>query len=260
MTVVNVEEFRYRLTRWMINRYIAFSEVKNSEFQDILKSVNGSINDYLVRSENTIRNVLRFIDDLSTEPQFQDNFSILFERLWTQVLSGDLPERWVSSDARSRGGVEDQATLPMARDPSSPQALRNEEWLRQKDEALTKFISQLEAFQREEGPDHTFYGSKRWQDFQPILTELDDIWRNRIFFTTDPVGPKKFDDPKFSIGFALNNVRPHDQVCVLFGEPRLYILRERPRGLYEFVSDAYIDGLITGKGCENLQGRVFAIS
>ena len=55
-TVVNVDEFRYCLTRWMVNRHVAFIEVENSDFQDILKSVNGSINDYLVRSGNTIRN------------------------------------------------------------------------------------------------------------------------------------------------------------------------------------------------------------
>lgn len=40
MTVVNVDEFRYRLTRWMVNRHVAFSEVENSDFQDMLKSVN----------------------------------------------------------------------------------------------------------------------------------------------------------------------------------------------------------------------------
>ena len=55
-TVVNVDEFRYRLTRWMINRHVLFSEVENSNFQDILKSVNGLINEYLVQSRNTIRN------------------------------------------------------------------------------------------------------------------------------------------------------------------------------------------------------------
>ena len=56
MTVINIDKFRYYLTRWMINRYIAFVEVKNSDFQDILKSINGLINDYLIRLRNTIRN------------------------------------------------------------------------------------------------------------------------------------------------------------------------------------------------------------
>ena len=55
-TVINVDEFRYRLTRWMVNRHVAFIEVENSDFQDMLKSINGSINNYLVRSGNTIRN------------------------------------------------------------------------------------------------------------------------------------------------------------------------------------------------------------
>ena len=40
----------------MVNCHVAFVEVENSDFQDMLKSVNGSINDYLVRLGNTIRN------------------------------------------------------------------------------------------------------------------------------------------------------------------------------------------------------------
>ena len=38
----------------MVNRYIPFVEVENSNFQDILKSINSSINDYLVRLGNTM--------------------------------------------------------------------------------------------------------------------------------------------------------------------------------------------------------------
>ena len=56
LTVINVNEFRYRVTRWIFNRHVAFSEVENEDFQDMLRSVNPSINDYLVRSGNTIRN------------------------------------------------------------------------------------------------------------------------------------------------------------------------------------------------------------
>ena len=54
--VINVDKFRYCLTRWMINRHVLFSEVENSDFQDMLKSINGLINKYLVWLGNTIRN------------------------------------------------------------------------------------------------------------------------------------------------------------------------------------------------------------
>ena len=40
----------------MVNRHVAFSEVENSNFQDLLKSLNGLVNDYLVCLGNTIRN------------------------------------------------------------------------------------------------------------------------------------------------------------------------------------------------------------
>ena len=40
----------------MVNCHVAFVEVKNSNFQDILKSVNSLINNYLVYLGNMIRN------------------------------------------------------------------------------------------------------------------------------------------------------------------------------------------------------------
>ena len=40
----------------MVNYHVTFIKVKNSDFQNILKSINSLINDYLIRLENTIRN------------------------------------------------------------------------------------------------------------------------------------------------------------------------------------------------------------
>ena len=54
--VINIDKFRYRLTRQIVNCYVAFVKVKNSNFQNILKSINSLINNYLVRLENTIHN------------------------------------------------------------------------------------------------------------------------------------------------------------------------------------------------------------
>jgi hypothetical protein len=55
MTVVNVDEFRYRLTRWIVNCHIPFNKVEHPDFQALFKSVNSSITSYLIRSGNTIR-------------------------------------------------------------------------------------------------------------------------------------------------------------------------------------------------------------
>ena len=56
VSTVNVDTFRYCLTRWIVNRHIPFTEVEGSDFQALLKSLNGSVTDYLVKSGDTIRN------------------------------------------------------------------------------------------------------------------------------------------------------------------------------------------------------------
>ena len=55
MTVTNVETFRYKLTRWMVNRHISFMEVEDEDFRDLVKCLNPSIKDYLVKTGNSIR-------------------------------------------------------------------------------------------------------------------------------------------------------------------------------------------------------------
>jgi hypothetical protein len=99
MTIINVNEFRYRLTRWMINRHIAFSEVENSDFQDMLKSINGSINDYLVRSGNTIRN---WVEDDFLEAKRLVQDEVLARALSKIHVSCDL---WTSPNGYAMCGV-----------------------------------------------------------------------------------------------------------------------------------------------------------
>ena len=55
MTVTSVETFRYRLTRWMVNRHISFVEVEDEDFRELLKSLKPSVKDYLVKTGNSIR-------------------------------------------------------------------------------------------------------------------------------------------------------------------------------------------------------------
>ena len=70
----------------MVNRHVAFVEVENSDFQDMLKSVNGSINDYLVRSGNTIRNWV------------EDDFIEAKRLIWEEVIARALSKIHVSCD------------------------------------------------------------------------------------------------------------------------------------------------------------------
>lgn len=55
MTVLNVDTFRYRLTRWMVNRHISFVKVEDDDFRELMKCLNPSIKDYLVKTGNSIR-------------------------------------------------------------------------------------------------------------------------------------------------------------------------------------------------------------
>ena len=98
-TVVNVDEFRYRLTRWMVNRHVAFIEVENSDFQDMLKSVNSSINDYLVRSGNTIRN---WVEDDFIEVKRLVRDEVIARALSKIHVSCDL---WTSPNGYAMCGV-----------------------------------------------------------------------------------------------------------------------------------------------------------
>ena len=98
-TIVNVDEFRYRLTRWMVNRHVAFVEVENSDFQDMLKSVNSSINDYLVRSGNTIRN---WVEDDFIEAKRLIREEVIARALSKIHVSCDL---WTSPNGYAMCGI-----------------------------------------------------------------------------------------------------------------------------------------------------------
>jgi hypothetical protein len=124
----------------------------------------------------------------------------------------------------------------------APDAFSDDAWFKEKDDTLIDIRKRLENLQSCAGPEDTDDSSEAWHRFQIIFQKLDDIWRNRVFFTTK----------KGRIGFASDRIRPGDHVCVFFGESHMYVLRDEPTGLYKFVSDAYVDGYITGHGCENL--------
>jgi hypothetical protein len=128
----------------------------------------------------------------------------------------------------------------------APDAFSDDAWFNEKDDTLIDVRKRLENLKICAGPEDTDDSSEAWHRFQIIFQKLDDIWRNRGFFTTK----------KGRIGFASDRISPGDHVCVFFGESNMYVLRDRPAGCYKFVSDAYVDGYITGHGCENLLNHV----
>ena len=53
---VNVDNFRFHMLRWIVECHIPFSIVEDQNFQLMMKSVNSTVQDYLVKSGDTIRN------------------------------------------------------------------------------------------------------------------------------------------------------------------------------------------------------------
>jgi hypothetical protein len=126
--------------------------------------------------------------------------------------------------------------------PDAPDAFSDDVWFKEKNDTLVDVRKRLENLKICTGPEDTDDSSEAWHRFLIIFQKLDDIWRNRVFFSTK----------KGRIGFASDRISPGDHVCVFFGESHLYVLRDRSAGFYKFVSDAYVDGYITGHGCDNL--------
>ena len=48
------------------------------------------------------------------------------------------------------------------------------------------------------------------------------------------------------LGFALQDVRPGDVVCVVRGSLKPLILRQLPHGRYELVGECYVHGIMDG--------------
>ena len=114
--------------------------------------------------------------------------------------------------------------------------LDEETWFNDLDESLIYVRKRLESLGGCEGPEDLDDSYETWQRFQTMMQKLDDIWRNRVFFTTK----------KNKVGFASDRTHSGDQICLFYGETHLYILRDRPAGFHEFVSDAYVDLYISG--------------
>ena len=54
--MVNLDTFRYHLIRWVVERYIPFTVVKDVNFQQMLWSLNATVKDHLVKNGDSVRN------------------------------------------------------------------------------------------------------------------------------------------------------------------------------------------------------------
>ena len=145
MTVVNVDESRYRLTLWTVNRHIPFSEGKNSEFQDMLSSVNSSIDDYPFRSGNAIRSwveddfiegkrliqgeVLARARSLSPKARFQFHWTGNEEQ-WRELMIENVKKVW-EQQYKPQSPTQAQQQQPQRQPIMVEQYLRHARGLRQ---------------------------------------------------------------------------------------------------------------------------------
>jgi hypothetical protein len=99
MTVINVDTFRYYLTRWIVNRHIPFIAVEDEDFRAMLKSLNGSVNDYLVKTGNSIRS---WIEDDFLEAKRLIREEVLARAISKIHISCDL---WTSPNGYAICGI-----------------------------------------------------------------------------------------------------------------------------------------------------------
>ena len=111
-------------------------------------------------------------------------------------------------------------------------------WFNEKENDLNELRHWLENLQVCAGPQDVDVSSNVWNRFQTMSRRLNDIWHNRRFCTTN----------NGRIGFGSHRMRPGDHVAIFFGESHVYILRSQPAGVYEFISDGYIEGYMIGRG------------
>jgi hypothetical protein len=90
---------------------------------------------------------------------------------------------------------------------------------------------------------------------QSIVCSSQGIW----------IGCRLFTTANGRIGAGSEDIRPADQVCMLYSGREMYVLRKHPeRETYTFVCDAYIHGLMQGESFDLMdQGeateKLFAI-
>ena len=109
-------------------------------------------------------------------------------------------------------------------------------WFNDKENEMTNLRLWLENLQVCAGPQDIEESSDVWHRHETMSRRLNDVWQNRRLCTTN----------NGRIGFGSHRVRPGDHVAIFFGESHVYFLRAQPAGVYEFISDGYVDGYMSG--------------
>jgi hypothetical protein len=76
---VNIDEFRFHLIRWIVERHIPFTVVEDSNFQMMLKSLNSTVKEHIVKCGDTVRNWI--------EDEFIDAQVIIREEVLKKAIS-----------------------------------------------------------------------------------------------------------------------------------------------------------------------------
>ena len=97
--------------------------------------------------------------------------------------------------------------------------------------------------------DQSALADSDWAKIQPVMAHLGKLWRNKVFFST--AGGR--------LGYASKSVASGDKICVFFGESHLYVLRDKLQDQYQFVSVAFVRGLMQGEGCRDTNRQTFHI-
>ena len=102
----------------------------------------------------------------------------------------------------------------------------------------------IQILQLNKDEDWATQGSNLLEQFELVfawIMYLFESWKHRIQFVTE----------NGHFGYASEDVKVGDHVCMLYGGRSLYMLRKEAKG-YNFVSDAYVFDCVNGETFEML--------
>ena len=96
---VNIDTFRYYLTRWIVERHIPFTVVEDTTFRAMLGSLNATVQDYLVKSGDSIRD---WIEDEFIETKKLVQEEVIAKAISKIYISCDI---WTSPNGYALCGI-----------------------------------------------------------------------------------------------------------------------------------------------------------
>jgi Heterokaryon incompatibility protein (HET) len=210
------------------------SHVQVSDSSDIISIWGASIGG-ICRINRTGKWNVNFSTDhlLSAQPFAKDLLAWLdsCSKICLDTLKDQELADWTFSEILAGARNEDQKrTIP---EPSQGRYVRNILF-------LTVILHQILDLK----PEHASQDQNPmlYEDFEAVLAWIVLIhrkWNNRALFATD----------SGMLGFASNDIKEHDLVCMLYSGRTMYVLRpqEEASKPYSFVSDAYVFDCMDGE-------------